>query len=108
MADWHFFQGVRGEWRWYRLDELGGVVHEGKRGHAELTRCMDDARKSGFRDSEFAVHARSRLPLFPRRRQGSGTGTVERRRTGKGRAHAGAYTGVERRGRGSHGATKRT
>jgi hypothetical protein len=107
VADWHFFQGVRGEWRWYRLDELGAVVHEGRRGHAELTRCMDDARKSGWRDSEFAVHARSSLPQFPRRRQGAGTGMVERRRAVKGRARAGAYTGVERRGHGSRDATNR-
>jgi hypothetical protein len=105
VADWHFFQGVRGEWRWYRVDDLGGVAHEGRRGHAELTRCMDDARKSGFRDTEFAVHARSRLPLFPRRRQGSGAAMVERRRATKGGARV--YTGVERRGRGSPDATER-
>lgn len=89
MADWHFFQGVRGEWRWYRVDELGGVVHEGKHGHAELARCMDDARKSGFRDSEFAVHTRSQLPLFPRRRQTPAGGPMERRRAVRAKPHAG-------------------
>ncbi|HEX2828678.1 MAG TPA: hypothetical protein VHP37_20150 [Burkholderiales bacterium] len=88
MADWHFFQGVRDEWRWYCVDDLGGVVREGVHDHAELARCMDDARNYGFRDSEFSVHARSQLAQFPRRRQTPAGGPMERRRAAKSRPHA--------------------
>ena len=80
MANWHFFQGVRGEWRWYRVDESGDVRREADYEFPELEPCMADAREAGFRDSEFAVHARSRLPQFPRRRQSAVGGPVERRR----------------------------
>lgn len=79
MADWHFLQGVRGEWRWYRLDAMGRVTREAPGAFDDLEACMADARGSGFRNRRFAVHARSKLPQFPRRRAVDG-GAMERRR----------------------------
>src|SRR5688572_23936766 len=69
MAEWHFFQGVRGEWRWYRVDPQGRVTDEAEQVFTDMDTCMVDARSCGFSGRAFAVHARSRLPRFPRRGQ---------------------------------------
>ena len=79
MADWHFFEGVRGEWRWYRVDAAGKVVDEAADAFADVQACMADARAAGFSDHEFAVHARSVLPKFPRPRRKAAHVALDRR-----------------------------
>jgi hypothetical protein len=78
MADWHFFQGVRGEWRWYRVDPRGRIAQEAERGFPDMKSCMTDARGAGFDDHAFAVHARSSLARFPRRRPRARNATERR------------------------------
>ena len=83
MADWHFFQGVRGEWRWYRLDPQGFVTAEAETGFADMPSCMANARRAGFRGHAFAVHARSALARWPRRRREASNVARERRVTAR-------------------------
>ena len=79
MTHWHFFQGVRGEWRWYHVDPRGRVLSEGELDFADMAECMADARLAGFDDHAFAVHAWSSLPRFPRRRRRAADLPDERR-----------------------------
>jgi hypothetical protein len=79
-ADWHFFQGVRGEWRWYRVDQTGQVVKEADTAFDDMDACMADAQRVGFGKHAFAVHARSDLAKFPRRRLNAADAPLERRR----------------------------
>ena len=59
MARWRFYQGLRTEWRWYRVDEGGNVLAESDRGFAELQGCMANAETAGFTDGEaFQVYTR--------------------------------------------------
>ena len=59
MARWRFYQGLRTEWRWYRVDDGGEVVAESDRGFAELQGCMANAETAGFTDGEaFQVYTR--------------------------------------------------
>lgn len=57
MAAWRFFQGLRGEWRWYWLASTGSVLAQGDHGFESLPACMADARAAGFDGHTFAVHA---------------------------------------------------
>ena len=59
MSTWHFYQGLKDEWRWYRLDDAGTVLGESDRGFAELRACMANAEAVGFRGSVFRVHTRA-------------------------------------------------
>lgn len=58
MATWRFYQGLRAEWRWYRLDEGGNVIAESDQGFAELRGCMANAESAGFTGHAYQVHAR--------------------------------------------------
>jgi hypothetical protein len=58
MAAWRFYQGLRTEWRWYRLDEMGNVVAESDQGFAELQACMANAETAGFEGQTFQVYTR--------------------------------------------------
>ena len=58
MARWRFYQGLRTEWRWYRVDDGGDVVAESDRGYAELQGCMANAETAGFTGEAFQVYAR--------------------------------------------------
>lgn len=58
MATWRFYQGLRTEWRWYRLDEAGNVVTESDRGFAELRGCMANAETAGFTGDAYQVQVR--------------------------------------------------
>jgi hypothetical protein len=58
MATWRFYQGLRTEWRWYRLDAAGNVCGESDRGFAELRACMANAETSGFTGDAYHVQVR--------------------------------------------------
>ena len=58
MASWRFYQGLRAEWRWYRLDETGNVIAESDQGFAELQGCMANAETAGFSGGAFQVYTR--------------------------------------------------
>jgi hypothetical protein len=58
MASWRFYQGMRNEWRWYWMDDVGDVVGASDQAFAELTACMANAQESGFDQREFQVHTR--------------------------------------------------
>ena len=58
MASWRFFQGLRSEWRWYRLDGEGNVVAESDQGFSELPGCMANAEIAGFDGHTFQVYTR--------------------------------------------------
>ena len=58
MASWRFYQGLRAEWRWYRLNESGDVIAESDQGFAELQGCMENAETAGFSGGAFQVYAR--------------------------------------------------
>ena len=55
---WHFYQGLRGEWQWYRFDEAGELVQTSDRGFTELTACMANAAAFGFAEGNYQVHTR--------------------------------------------------
>lgn len=56
MATWRFFQGVRSEWRWYRIARSGSVLAESERPYTTLRACMDDAARAGFDGHAYAVY----------------------------------------------------
>jgi hypothetical protein len=58
MASWRFYQGLRTEWRWYRLNESGDVVAESDQGFSELQGCMANAETAGFDGHTFQVYTR--------------------------------------------------
>jgi hypothetical protein len=58
MAKWRFYQGLRTEWRWYEVDDLGNVIAESDRGFAELQGCMANAETAGFTGATFQVYTR--------------------------------------------------
>lgn len=58
MASWRFFQGLRSEWRWYRLNESGEVLAESDQGFAELQGCMENAETAGFSGGAYQVYTR--------------------------------------------------
>ena len=58
MSTWHFFQGIRDEWLWYRMDETGSVAATADRGFEELTACMANAEAAGFERQNYQVHTR--------------------------------------------------
>jgi hypothetical protein len=64
MGTWHFYLGLKDEWRWYRVDRRGTVLDESDRGFAELHACMANAECAGFTGQVFRVHTRS--PISPR------------------------------------------
>ena len=59
MGTWHFYLGLKDEWRWYRVDSRGTVLAESDRGFAELHACMANAECAGFTGRVFRVHTRS-------------------------------------------------
>ena len=59
MAGWRFYQGLRGEWRWYALDRSGLVVNSSDQGFAELPACMLNAATAGFGGGAYQVLARA-------------------------------------------------
>lgn len=59
MAAWRFYQGLRGEWRWYALDEAGQVINSSDQGFLELSACMLNAGYTGFAGGPYQVHARA-------------------------------------------------
>ena len=62
MPNWRFYQGVRNEWRWYKLDSGGQVLAASDRGFAELPACMKNAEAAGFDTrGSFQVHARAEI-----------------------------------------------
>ncbi len=61
MGTWHFYLGLKDEWRWYHLDDRGNVRGESDRGFAELTACMANAEWAGFTGQVFRVHTRARI-----------------------------------------------
>jgi hypothetical protein len=59
IPTWRFYQGLRNEWRWYKLGDTGAVIAGSDRPCAELHACMANAEHAGFdRHSSFQVHAR--------------------------------------------------
>jgi hypothetical protein len=58
MASWRFYQGLRSEWRWYRLNESGEVIAESDQGFAELQGCMENAESAGFSGGAYQVYTR--------------------------------------------------
>jgi hypothetical protein len=58
VSTWRFYQGLRTEWRWYRVDNRGNVIAESDRGFAELQGCMANAETAGFAGDAFQVYTR--------------------------------------------------
>ncbi|MDB5865395.1 MAG: hypothetical protein JWO70_3201 [Betaproteobacteria bacterium] len=58
MNRWRFYQGLRNEWRWYKLDESGQVIGAADQGFEELTACMQNAAAHGFDQHSYRVHPR--------------------------------------------------
>ena len=68
---WHFYQGVRDEWRWYRVDSCGRVMQHAERAFSDLAACMANAERCGFAPNAFHVHARAaaNAPTYTRGRE---------------------------------------
>ena len=64
---WHFYQGMRGEWRWYQLGDSGDIAAASDHAFAELKACMQNAADAGFDGGSFQVHPREpgEEPLAP-------------------------------------------
>ncbi|MDB5921748.1 MAG: hypothetical protein JWN13_684 [Betaproteobacteria bacterium] len=79
MTKWRFFQGLKGEWRWYRLDESGDVVSASDHAFSELKGCMANAERCGFHYTNYYVHAPLRRDPFEghERRSASPTELIE-------------------------------
>ena len=65
LDKWRFYQGLRGEWRWYHFDEAGQVVSASDQGFEELPACMTNAVEYGFDRHSYAVHARDNGATTP-------------------------------------------
>ena len=66
VDNWRFYQGVRDEWRWYRIDSGGNVLAACDRGFAELKACMENAESVGFdKHVSFQVHGRAPEKVEP-------------------------------------------
>ena len=63
IPTWRFYQGLRNEWRWYKLGDTGAVIAGSDRPCAELPACMANAERVGFAHSNYQVHARA--PVTP-------------------------------------------
>jgi hypothetical protein len=61
MTNWRFYQGLRGEWRWYQLDDAGEITTQCDQGFAELRACMANAEAVGFAGNSFHVYARDSI-----------------------------------------------
>jgi hypothetical protein len=60
IPNWRFYQGLRNEWRWYKLHETGVVIAGCDRAFAELSGCMANAEHAGFdKNGTFQVHTRN-------------------------------------------------
>ena len=70
MATWRFYQGLRTEWRWYRLNEVGNVLAESDRGFAELRACMANAEMAGFKGDAYQVQVRQAGAFFTEAERG--------------------------------------
>ena len=85
MTRWHFLEGLRGEWRWYRTDEEGRITDQSHECFVEMHACMNDAGRAGFSGYAYRVHAKSALAQFPRdgdrRSQLRGADAPSRRRS---------------------------
>ena len=62
MPAWRFYQGLKGEWRWYVLDRAGDVLHSADQAFAELSACMKNAEAAGCARDSYQVHARAAGP----------------------------------------------
>ncbi|MGZ5125829.1 MAG: hypothetical protein ACXWC1_23855 [Burkholderiales bacterium] len=69
MTRWRFFQGLRDEWRWYRLDASNDVISASDQGFRELPACMKNAGAAGFTHSSYQVHARTKMNVPVERRK---------------------------------------
>ena len=80
---WHFYQGVRDEWRWYRVDSCGRVTQHAERAFSDLAACMANAERCGFAPNAFHVHARAaaNAPMYRSAREAS-VGLVNEAMTG--------------------------
>ena len=58
MHSWRFYQGMRNEWRWYRINEMGEVLAASDQAFAELAGCMANAQEAGFDQHGYQVLAR--------------------------------------------------
>jgi hypothetical protein len=77
MATWRFYQGVRGEWRWYRMANVGDISQSSDQAFAELEACMANAAYAGFDHQNFQVHARERRTVPRHLTAGSEIDTAE-------------------------------
>jgi len=69
LTRWRFFQGLKGEWRWYELDQSNDVIASSEVSFEELTACMQNAESAGFTHTNYQVHARTTLNLPVERRK---------------------------------------
>lgn len=58
MTLWRFYQGVRGEWRWYAFDQCGRLHTSADRGFEQLSACMENAATAGFAGGSYQVTTR--------------------------------------------------
>ena len=74
MATWRFYQGLRGEWRWYQMDTAGKVISASDHAFAKLDACMANATERGFSGGSYQVHTRGSDTLEGSRSRDSGGG----------------------------------
>jgi hypothetical protein len=60
LSTWRFYEGMNGEWRWYRLDSRGDVSGASDHSFGNLLSCMLNAEAHGFQAKKnYIVYARS-------------------------------------------------
>jgi hypothetical protein len=60
LSTFRFYEGMNGEWRWYRLDSRGDVSKAGDHSFSSLLSCMLNAEAHGFlARKNYVVYARA-------------------------------------------------
>lgn len=62
---WFFYQDVANLWKWARIDVFGTVLNYSGASFATRGECVDDARRSGYREE--AAREPARVAQTPRR-----------------------------------------
>ena len=59
LERWFFYQDVANLWKWARIDVFGTVLSYSGAAFARRDECLDDARRSGYREEP--AHERAAL-----------------------------------------------
>jgi hypothetical protein len=60
---WFFYQDVASLWKWARIDVFGSVLSYSGASFATRDECLDDARRSGYREEPVRETARAARPV---------------------------------------------